>query len=85
MVTLTLSTPTAPDEVLSTDNAKGSEFIENIVAAYRGPVDGTDEEKTAFVMSQIRKWMVDVNHGQKKKVGREQSDATVDATKTDFS
>lgn len=85
MVTLTLSTPTTPDEVLSAGNTIGAEFIENIVAAYDGPVTGTDEEKTAFVMSQVRKWFVEVNHAQKKRTGREESDATVDAAKTDFS
>ena len=85
MVTLTLSTPTAADEVLIASNSVGSEIINNVVQAFQGPVTGTDDEKAAFFMLQMRKFLVEVNHAEKKKAGREQSDATIDASKTDFS
>ena len=85
MITLTLATPTVPDEALSADNTVGAEFIDNVVAAHRGPVDGSDVEKVQFFMKVIKRWLVETNHAQKKKAGREQSDATIDATKTDFS
>lgn len=84
-VTLTLAAPSISDEAISATNSIGAEVIDNVVLAYRGPVGGTDQDKAAFVMQQIRIFLREINHAEKKKAGREQSDATIDAAKTDFS
>uniref|UniRef100_A0A6M3JXI9 Uncharacterized protein n=1 Tax=viral metagenome TaxID=1070528 RepID=A0A6M3JXI9_9ZZZZ len=36
--------------------AIGSRYIEAVVAYYGGPVDGTNEEKAAFYLNQLRAW-----------------------------
>ncbi len=84
-VTLTLAAPTTTDESISATNVIGAEIIGNVVAAYEGPISGTDQEKAAFFMQQLRIFLREVNHAEKKNAGREQSDADIDAAKTDFS
>jgi len=63
----------------------GVRYIEAVVAYYGGPVDGTNEEKAAFYLNQLRDWhRMIYRHQQELAAGRSAANDAATQVNTDL-
>jgi len=75
-LTVTVGTVTG---ARSFNNAIGAVVIQNYIAAYEGPVAGTDQEKLDWLVAHLAAHLQAVHAGYKRQAAREQVDSDTEA------
>ncbi len=80
-ITITVGSLTAN---ISGNDSKARELLPYFVEATGGPTAGTNQEKLDWIANRLRHYLVEVVHGEKRRLAVEIARADVDANPPEF-
>jgi hypothetical protein len=80
-LTVTVGTVTG---TLTFDNTKGGQIINDYIAVYGGPTDGTNQEKMDWFILDLARHVRDAHHGKLRRDYEDARDANVESSSVNW-